>query len=73
LGQCLRAKKTSSSPKWAQHVLGIEILIAAIVIWLVLVVLQTHTYRAARASGHGNIGARVLLAQINTLPLVTAR
>jgi len=43
------------------------------VIWLVPVVLQTHTYRAARASGHGNMGARVLLAQINTLPLVTAR
>lgn len=55
-----------------QHCLGIEILIAAIVIWLVPVVVQTRTYRAARASGHGNIGARILLAQINTLPFVVA-
>ena len=55
-----------------QRNLGIETLIAAIVIWLIPVVVQTRTYRTARASGHGNIGARILLAQINTLPFVIA-
>lgn len=55
-----------------QRNLGIETLIAAIVIWLIPVVVQTRTYRTARASGHGNIGVRILLAQINTLPFVIA-
>lgn len=55
-----------------QRMLGIEILAAAIVIWLVPIVVQIRTLRAARASGHSKSGPRALLSQINTLPFVIA-
>jgi modulator of FtsH protease len=56
----------------ALRTLGLEVLIAAAVIWLVPVIVQVRTYRAARAGGKSRMRARALLAQINTLPFVVA-
>jgi modulator of FtsH protease len=53
----------------ALRTLGLEVLIAAVVIWLVPVIVQARTYRAG---GKSKMRARALLAQINTLPFVVA-
>ncbi len=54
------------------HVLGIEVFIAGIAIWLVPITVQIRTFQATRASGKTPFIPRALLSQINTLPFVIA-
>jgi hypothetical protein len=54
------------------HVLGLEVFVIAVAIWLVPIVVQVRTFKAARTSGKSPFASRALLSQINTLPFVFA-
>jgi len=54
------------------HVLGFEVFVIALAIWLVPVTVQIRTFQAARANGKTPVVSRALLSQINTLPFVIA-